>query len=120
MRISKIITTVLLAALCLPLSAQSEAGLLVGAEVEKRVNKKLSIGIEAEMRTRNNLKTMDRWKFGIGAEYKLSHWDRYLGMMTAMTQVPVPTTVVFYLYFLHRRQKYELFLRRQNLSPLIY
>ena len=21
-----------------------------------------------------------------------SHWDRYLGMMTAMTQVPVPTT----------------------------
>ena len=24
----------------------------------------------------------------------ISHWDRYLGMMTAMTQVPVPTTVV--------------------------
>ena len=23
-----------------------------------------------------------------------SHWDRYLGMMTAMTQVPVPTTVM--------------------------
>jgi uncharacterized protein YicC (UPF0701 family) len=23
----------------------------------------------------------------------ISHWDRYLGMMTAMTQVPVPTTV---------------------------
>jgi len=22
-----------------------------------------------------------------------SHWDRYLGMMTAMTQVSVPTTV---------------------------
>ena len=22
----------------------------------------------------------------------VSHWDRYLGMMTAMTQVPVPTT----------------------------
>ena len=25
----------------------------------------------------------------------ISHWDRYLGMMTAMTQVPVPTTVSF-------------------------
>jgi len=25
--------------------------------------------------------------------YGISHWDRYLGMMTAMTQVPVPTTV---------------------------
>ena len=23
---------------------------------------------------------------------RCSHWDRYLGMMTAMTQVPVPTT----------------------------
>ena len=68
MRISKIITTVLLAALCLPLSAQSEAGLLVGAEVEKRVNKKLSIGI-------------------------LSHGDRYLGMTAAMTQAPVPTAI---------------------------
>lgn len=74
MRTSKIIATVLLAAVCLPLSAQSEAGLIVGAEAEKKMNKKLSIGIEAEMRTRNNLKTMDRWKFGIGAEYKLTDW----------------------------------------------
>ena len=71
---TKIIATVLLAAMCLPLSAQSEAGLLVSAEAEKQVNKKLSFGIEAEMRTRNNLKTMDRWKFGIGAEYKLTSW----------------------------------------------
>lgn len=74
MRTSKITATVLLAAMCLPLSAQSEAGLLVSAEAEKQVNKKLSFGIEAEMRTRNNLKTMDRWKFGIGAEYKLTSW----------------------------------------------
>lgn len=74
MRTTKIIATVLLAAMCLPLSAQSEAGLLVSAEAEKQVNKKLSFGIEAEMRTRNNLKTMDRWKFGIGAEYKLASW----------------------------------------------
>ena len=57
MRTTKIIATVLLAAMCLPLSAQSEAGLLVSAEAEKQVNKKLSFGIEAEMRTRNNLKT---------------------------------------------------------------
>lgn len=74
MRTTKIIATVLLAAMCLPLSAQSEAGLLVSAEAEKQVNKKLSFGIEAEMRTHNNLKTMDRWKFGIGAEYKLTSW----------------------------------------------
>ena len=74
MRTTKIIATVLLAAMCLPLSAQSEAGLLVSAKAEKQVNKKLSFGIEAEMCTRNNLKTMDRWKFGIGAEYKLTSW----------------------------------------------
>lgn len=74
MRTHQVIATALLAAMCLPLAAQSEAGLLVGAEAEKKVNKKLSIGIEAEMRTRNNLKTMDRWKFGIGAEYKLTDW----------------------------------------------
>ena len=74
MRTTKIIATVLLTAMCLPLSAQSEAGLLVSAEAEKQVNKKLSFSIEAEMRTRNNLKTMDRWKFGIGAEYKLTSW----------------------------------------------
>jgi opacity protein-like surface antigen len=74
MRTSKVIATVLMAAMYLPLSAQSEAGLLIGAEAEKKVNKKLSIGIEAEMRTRDNLKTIDRWKFGIGAEYKLTNW----------------------------------------------
>ena len=29
----------------------------------------------------------------------ISHWDRYLGMMTAITQVPVPsmTTMTTYL-----------------------
>ena len=74
MRTFKIITTVLLAAMNLPISAQSEAGLLMSAEAEKKVNKKLSLSLEAEMRTRNNLKTMDRWKFGIGASYKLTPW----------------------------------------------
>ena len=56
----------------MPLSAQSEGGLIVGAEAEKKVNKQLSVGMEAEMRTRNNFKTMDRWKFGINMDYKLS------------------------------------------------
>jgi len=28
----------------------------------------------------------------IGLVTGISHWDRYLGMMTAMTQVPVPMT----------------------------
>ena len=41
----------------------------VGAE--KKLSKKLSIGLDAELRTRNNLKTLDRWSLGVGAEYKV-------------------------------------------------
>mgnify|MGYP002624628065 CR=1 FL=1 len=74
MQTYKTILAVLMTVVSLPLAAQSEGGLIVGAEAEKKVNKKLSIGIEAEMRTRNNFKTMDRWNFGIGAEYKLTKW----------------------------------------------
>ena len=70
----RLTTAVLMAALSLPLLAQSEGGLIVGAEAEKKINKKWNVGIEAEMRTRNNFKTMDRWKFGIGTSYKLTSW----------------------------------------------
>jgi long-subunit fatty acid transport protein len=55
-------------------SAQSEGGLLLGAEAEKKLSKKLSISLEAELRTRNNFKTMDRWAVGLGAQYKLTNW----------------------------------------------
>lgn len=55
-------------------SAQSEGGLLLGAETEKKLNKKLSVSLEAELRTRNDFKTMDRWAFGLGAKYKLTDW----------------------------------------------
>ena len=70
----KIMAAVLMATMSLPLFAQSEGGLIAGAEAEKKVNKKLSVGIEAEMRTRHDFKTIDRWKFGIGASYKLTPW----------------------------------------------
>ena len=51
--------------------AQSEAGLLMEVGAEKKLSKKFSVGMDAELRTRNDLKTMDRWSLGIGAEYKL-------------------------------------------------
>ena len=54
--------------------AQSEGGLLLGVEAEKKIDKKLSVSVEAEMRTRNNFKTMDRWKFGISGSYKFTKW----------------------------------------------
>ena len=41
----------------------------IGAE--KKLNKKWSVGVEGELRTRNNTRTLDRWSGGISAEYKI-------------------------------------------------
>ena len=69
------LTLLLLTAICCTTAfAQSEAGLIAGVEAEKKLNKKLSIGVEAELRTRNDFKTLDRWNFGISADYKLTNW----------------------------------------------
>ena len=54
--------------------AQSEGGLIAGAEVEKKVNKQLSVSVEAELRTRNNFKTMERWSLELGTSYKFNKW----------------------------------------------
>ena len=54
----------------IPSMAQSESGLLLEAEAEKKLSKKVSVALEADMRTRNDFKTMDRWSIGIGGEYK--------------------------------------------------
>ena len=64
----------LLFVMSLTAAAQTEGGLIAGVEAEKKVNKQLSVGIEAEMRTRNNFKTMDRWSLGLGVEYKFNKW----------------------------------------------
>ena len=48
--------------------AQSESGLLLEAEVEKKLSKKFSVALEADMRTRNDFKTMDRWSIGVGGD----------------------------------------------------
>ena len=68
------VTLAIFVGLSTPLLAQSEGGLLLGVEAEKKFDKKLSVSVEAEMRTRNNFKTMDRWKFGISGSYKFAKW----------------------------------------------
>ena len=50
--------------------AQSEAGLWMELGAEKKLSKQWSIGLEGDLRTRNNLKTLDRWSIGLSAEYK--------------------------------------------------
>ncbi|MCR4765075.1 MAG: DUF2490 domain-containing protein, partial [Bacteroidaceae bacterium] len=49
-------------------------GIWTSVGVEKKINKKLSVGIEGEFRTRNSAKTVDRWTGSINADYKLLPW----------------------------------------------
>lgn len=55
----------------LKLLAQADLGIWYSAVVEKKISKKWSIGVEGELRTRNNSRTFDRWNLGIEAEYKI-------------------------------------------------
>ena len=66
--------TVLLAALSTPILAQSETGLLLGVEAEKKLTKQMSASVEADFRTRNNFKTVDRWSTSLVFDYKLAKW----------------------------------------------
>jgi len=53
-------------------SAQSDDfGMYYELGAEKKLNKKWSVGLEGEFRTRNNTKTADRWSAGVNAEYKI-------------------------------------------------
>ena len=71
---NRIVVTALLTVMSLTATAQTEGGLIAGAEVEKKVNKQLSVGVEAELRTRNDFKTMERWSLGLAASYKFNKW----------------------------------------------
>ena len=57
--------------------AQSEGGLLMELAADKKVNRQLTVGVEADMRTRNNFRTMDRWSVGVSAGYKLNKWVKF-------------------------------------------
>ena len=75
MRISdRIISAAFMAFMSLTATAQSEGGLVASLEAEKKLGKKRSVEAEAELRTRNDFKTMDRWSIGIGASYKFNKW----------------------------------------------
>ena len=75
MRISdRIISAAFMAFMSLTATAQSEGGLVASLEAEKKLGKKLSVEAEAELRTRNDFKTMDRWSIGLGASYKFNKW----------------------------------------------
>ena len=54
--------------------AQDDFGTSLSVEAEKKIDKKFTVGVEAEMRTRNDMKTVDRWLGGVIASYKLTSW----------------------------------------------
>ena len=61
----------------LPSSAVAQSddfGLDFSLEAQKKINKQWSIGLEGELRTRDNTKTVDRWSVGLGVDYKVLKW----------------------------------------------
>ena len=56
-------------------SAQNDDfGLDFSVEAQKKIDKKWSVSLEGEWRSRNNAKTNDRWSVGLGADYKATKW----------------------------------------------
>lgn len=56
----------------LTLLAQSDdAGMWYSVGAEKKIDKKWSVDVEGEFRTRNNFQTADRWSVGLSTDYKL-------------------------------------------------
>jgi hypothetical protein len=51
--------------------AQSDFGMWYELGAEKKLSSKWNVSAEAELRTRNNARTADRWSVGINAEYKI-------------------------------------------------
>lgn len=67
----------LLASLALPVvmyAADDDLGLTVSVEAEKKFNKKVTLSLESEFRSRNDFRTADRVSVGMGGSYKFTKW----------------------------------------------
>lgn len=51
--------------------AQTDFGMNYELGAEKKLSRKWNVGLETELRTRNNFRTFDRWSMSMGAEYKI-------------------------------------------------
>ena len=61
----------------LPLSAMAQGddfGTILTVEADKKITKPLHVGMELEMRTRDDVKTIDRWSAGLQVSYRLLPW----------------------------------------------
>lgn len=75
-KLTTIVTALLLLANILaPQVVQAEdTGLLLSGTVEKKLNKKASMSLEGELRTRNDFRTIDRLGFSLSGQYKITSW----------------------------------------------
>lgn len=67
----------ILVLLMLPLVACAQSddfGIWTSVSADKKINKKFSVGIDAELRSRDDASELDRWSVGIGGQYKLTKW----------------------------------------------
>lgn len=65
----------LLAIVAIPAQAGDfDTGLLLDVGVDKKAGKHWTLGAEAEMRTRNDFRTFDRWSLSADATYKAAKW----------------------------------------------
>ena len=71
---NSLLTVIAALALATPAAAQSEGGMLIEADAEKKITKDLSIGIGGDFRTREDFTTVDRLSLGVKADYKLTSW----------------------------------------------
>lgn len=71
----KILLVVLVATMCMPLSVKSDDfGMWGELNVEKKLSKKWNVGLGLEYRSRNNMKTCDRFSVGADVGYKVNDW----------------------------------------------
>ncbi|MCR4581982.1 MAG: DUF2490 domain-containing protein [Prevotella sp.] len=52
----------------------SDFGLGISVGAEKKIDNHWSVGVEGEMRTRDNTGTVDRWSGGVDVGYKFNKW----------------------------------------------
>lgn len=72
-RLSLVLAVVLLASVEVKAEGD-DFGIWSEVDVEKKISKKLSLEGGLELRTRDNVKTVDRWSGSVGASYKLADW----------------------------------------------
>ncbi|MBO4814157.1 MAG: DUF2490 domain-containing protein [Muribaculaceae bacterium] len=59
---------------CTDAAAEDDFGMSYSLGVEKKFSKKTKLEAEAELRTRNDTKTLDRWSLEVSASHKLTPW----------------------------------------------